>query len=96
MDLFSSDEVAERWRWPNGPVCPHCGSFNVQSGAKHRTMPHRCRDCPAKRFFSLKTGTIYQPREAELEVDMSIPTTPEELAKAAVRDVEVVTKRRRP
>lgn len=102
MDLFSSDEVAERWfaeqRWPNGSVCPHCGSFNVRSDAKHRTMPHRCRDCPDKRFFSLKTGTIYQPRKAELEVDMSIPTTPEELAiaKAVVRDVTVVTKKHRP
>ena len=64
MDLFSSDEVAEKWfteqRWPTGPVCPHCGSFNVQSGAKHRTMTHRCRDCPDKRFFSLKTRTIME------------------------------------
>ncbi len=57
-------------------------------------MTHRCRDCPDKRFFSLKAGTIYQLRKAELEVDMSIPTTPEELAiaKAVVRDVTVVTK----
>jgi len=99
MDLFSSDEVAEKWfaeqRWPSGPVCPHCGSFNVQSGAKHRTMTHRCRDCPDRRFFSLKTGTIYQPRKAELAADMSIPTTPEELAiaKAVVRDVTVVKRR---
>ena len=37
----------------------------------------------------------YQPSRAELREDMSIPTTPEELAKAVVRDVEVVTKKRR-
>lgn len=43
-------------------------------------------------------GTIYQPRKTELETDMSIPTTPEELAiaKAVVWDVTVVTKKRRP
>jgi len=31
--------IAER-RWPNGPHCPGCGSFHVQSGIKHRTMTH--------------------------------------------------------
>ena len=34
----------------------------------------------------------YQPSRAELREDVSIPTTPEELAKAVVRDVEVVTR----
>ena len=34
----------------------------------------------------------YQPSRAELREDMSIPTTPEELAKAVVRDVTVVTR----
>ena len=33
----------------------------------------------------------YRPRKAELEADMPIPATPEELAKAVVRDVMVVT-----
>ena len=39
---------------------PSCGSFNVQSNIKHKTMTHRCRDCPDKRFFSLKTGTVME------------------------------------
>ena len=43
---FSDDATAERWfgeqRWPEGPHCPYCGSTNVQSGAKHKTMPYRC------------------------------------------------------
>ena len=62
--MFPDDKTAEEWftkvRWPNGPACPYCGSVNVQTGAKHRTMTHRCRDCPDKRFFSLKTGTVMQ------------------------------------
>ena len=44
--------------WPNGPHCPKCGSMNVQSGIKHRSMTHRCRDCPKRPIFSLKTGTV--------------------------------------
>lgn len=62
--LFPDDAAAEKWieaaRWPTGPACPHCGSVNVQSGIKHRTMTHRCRDCPNRRMFSLKTGTAME------------------------------------
>ena len=63
-DLFPNDAAAEAWfaeaRWSEGPYCPHCGSHNVQAGIKHRSMTHRCRDCPDKRMFSLKTGTIME------------------------------------
>ena len=33
---------------------------NVQCGIKHPTMTHRCRDCPKRRMFTLKTGTMMQ------------------------------------
>ena len=60
--MFPTDEAAEKWiaaqRWPDGPTCPHCGSLNVQSGIKHRSMTHRCRDCPNRPMFSMKTGTV--------------------------------------
>ena len=62
MKMFSTDEAAEQWiveqRWPDGPYCPHCGSFNVQADIKHSSMTHRCRDCPNRPMFSLKTGTV--------------------------------------
>ena len=62
--LFPDDEAAECWfeskRWPHGPYCPRCGSFNVQSDIKHATMTHRCRDCPKRPMFSLKTGTAME------------------------------------
>ena len=36
---FPDDEAARRWfegvRWPEGPFCPHCGSYNVQCNVKH-------------------------------------------------------------
>ncbi len=63
-NMFPDNERARAWLekqiWPQGPFCPHCGSFNVQCGIKHKTMTHRCRDCPNRPQFSLKTGTIMQ------------------------------------
>lgn len=47
-----------KWRWPNGIGCPYCGSMNVLTKSKHKTMPHQCRDC--RKFFSVKTGTPMQ------------------------------------
>ena len=64
FQMFPTDEAAEAWftaeRWPDGPYCPHCGSRNIQCGIAHPTMTHRCRDCPKRRMFSLKTGTVMQ------------------------------------
>ena len=63
-EMFHDEAGAEAWlselRWPQGPACPSCGSLNVQAGIKHRTMTHRCRDCPDKTFFSLKFGTVME------------------------------------
>ena len=62
--IFPDDAIAGKWfeakRWPDGPYCPHCGSFNVQSGIKHKYMTHRCRDCPNRPMFSLKIGTLME------------------------------------
>ena len=63
-NMFGDEEKARGWiaeqRWPNGPYCPHCGSVNVQSNIKHKTMTHRCRDCDGKPMFSIKTGTVME------------------------------------
>ncbi len=63
-DMFRDEADAKAWieeqRWPNGPECPYCGTSNVQSGIKHKTMMYRCRACPNKAMFSLKTGTVME------------------------------------
>ncbi len=62
--MFPDDETAERWfteqRWPNGVCCPECGSVNVQTGCKHKTMPYRCREKECGKKFSVKTGTVME------------------------------------
>ncbi|MBC6402740.1 MAG: IS1595 family transposase [Hyphomonadaceae bacterium] len=62
MDMFPDDDSARKWLeseiWPDGPVCPHCDSTNIQYPIRHRTMTHRCRDCANRPQFSLKSGTV--------------------------------------
>ena len=70
--LFPDSEVAEQWfakqRWGGKPYCPHCGSENVQSGAKHKTMPYRCREKECAKRFSVKTGTVMQSSNLDYQV----------------------------
>ena len=62
--MFPDDATAERWfieqRWPDGIACHYCGSTNVQTGAKHKTMPFRCREKECAKRFSVRTGTVMQ------------------------------------
>ena len=65
LKLFPDDESARLWLerklWPYGPICPTCGSDNIQSGVKHPRMTHRCRVCEVgghKSLFSVKTNTV--------------------------------------
>ena len=64
LSLFPDDATAQRWlesrRWPQGPQCPKCGSMNVLQGAKHKSMPYRCRERACKQRFSVKMGTVME------------------------------------
>ena len=60
IEMFPNDKAAKKWfaevRWPDGITCAHCESDNVQTGAKHPTMPYHCRSC--RKYFSVRTGTV--------------------------------------
>ena len=64
LKMFPDNDTARKWYeeqvWPQGPYCPYCGTFNVQSNIKHPTMTHRCRECPNRKMFSVRTGTVLQ------------------------------------
>ena len=61
---YHNEEAArarlEAIRWPNGPFCPHCGSFNAvrMEGEAHRPGLHNCRDC--RKQFSVTVGTVFE------------------------------------
>ena len=71
---FPDDATAEAWfierRWPDGIACPHCGSTNVQTGAKHKTMPYRCREKECAKRFSAKTGTVMEGSKLGFQIWM--------------------------
>lgn len=61
-----SEETAraflEKTRWPEGPVCPHCGSvsayrLNSDPNSKTRKGVCKCRDCHKQ--FTVSVGTIF-------------------------------------
>ena len=74
MRRFPDDASAEAYfverRWPDGPACPHCGSTNVQSGTKHKTMPYRCREKECAKRFSAKSGTVMEGSKLGFQVWM--------------------------
>ena len=71
-EMFKDEKAAWVWiaeqRWPHGPACPYCGTLNVQADIKHNTMTHRCRDCPEKPMFSLRTKTVMEGSKLKYRV----------------------------
>lgn len=63
--IFSNEEAArkhfEGLRWPNGPVCPHCGVLNEATelkGDAHRPGLWKCRACEEQ--FTAMIGTVME------------------------------------
>jgi len=53
-------ETFERIRWPNGPVCPKCGSVEATKleGQAHRAGLYKCRGCAEQ--FTATVNTILE------------------------------------
>ena len=65
--MFRDEDAARNWielqRWSDGPYCPKCGSFNIQSNIAHKTATHRCRECrtgASKTMFTVRIGTVME------------------------------------
>lgn len=70
--MFPDSETAEKWfiqrRWGDEPLCPHCGSNNVQTGAKHKSMLFRCREHYCGKRFSVRIGTVMECSKLDYQV----------------------------
>jgi transposase-like protein len=60
MPEASARRLVEKWRWPNGPVCPHCGSVTVTrlEGESTRDGVFKCKDC--RKQFTVTVGTFME------------------------------------
>lgn len=60
-DATKAREWLEAELWPNGPICPHCGSIGVATllqGKTTRPGLYQCNAC--REPFTITVGTLYE------------------------------------
>jgi transposase-like protein len=66
---FADDQVCidivSQMRWPNGPVCPACGSVAERQHFLKTQKRFQCRDCGKQ--YSVKVGTIFEDSAIKLD-----------------------------
>jgi transposase-like protein len=65
-DEAKAFEYLESVLWPDGPVCPHCGSISGKHYdlRKTRLGLRKCSDC--RRQFTVKVGTVFESAHVSL------------------------------
>jgi transposase-like protein len=68
-DEDAAREALEACRWPNGPVCPHCGAFDrlvLIGGEKHSHRPglYYCNGCKGQ--FTVTVGSVFERSKVPL------------------------------
>jgi transposase-like protein len=64
VDETAAREALEAVRWPDGPVCPHCGTIGERiakvEGTKqsHRPGLYYCNECTGQ--FTVTVGTVFE------------------------------------
>lgn len=65
---FHDEEAARVWfekaRWPNGPICPKCGS--AKHYATKKLGRYRCAASTCRKDFTVQTGTVMERSHAPL------------------------------
>jgi transposase-like protein len=66
--IFSDETAARTWfettRWPNGPICPKCGSAKHYATKKPGT--YRCAAPTCRKDFTVMTGSVMERSHAKL------------------------------
>lgn len=62
VDEEKARDYLEAQRWPNGAICPHCGTRSERvtklKGSKHRPGLYQCNVCKGQ--FTVTVGTLYE------------------------------------
>jgi transposase-like protein len=63
QDPDKAREYLEAQRWPNGPVCPHCGNCDQEKitglkGKAHRAGLYQCAEC--REQFTVTVGSVME------------------------------------
>jgi transposase-like protein len=68
-DEAKAREFLEAVRWPNGPICPHCGAFESNhrlEGKSSRPGLWQCNTCHGQ--FSVTVGTVFERSKIKLNI----------------------------
>jgi len=68
-DADKAREFLESVRWPNGPICPHCGSVEGNhrlEGKASRPGLYQCNACHGQ--FSVTVGTVFEGSKIKLNI----------------------------
>ena len=70
---FRDEKAAYAWVearvWPDGPICPHCGSVDSATalqGKSTRIGVYKCRAC--RKPFTVKVGTIFEASHVPMHI----------------------------
>lgn len=70
---FHDEQAAYVWVeahvWPEGPICPHCGSVDnaaALQGKSTRIGVYKCRAC--RKPFTVKVGTIFEASHVPMHI----------------------------
>jgi len=67
QDKNLAREYLEKLRWPDGPICPHCGSIGrnyLLGGKSTRPGLYKCGDC--REQFTVTVGTLVEKSKVPL------------------------------
>jgi transposase-like protein len=74
LDEGAAFAYVEAMLWPDGPVCPHCGSFGDDvgrlNGKTTRIGLHKCYAC--KGHFTVRQGSIFESSHLPLHLWLQI------------------------
>src|SRR5215472_7770042 len=69
--IFNDEDAARRHfearRWPDGPICPHCGCIDNATelqGQSTRPGVYKCKDC--RKPFTVTVGTVMERSKVPL------------------------------
>ena len=65
--IFHDETKARKWLearlWPDGPICPHCGTIDeatLMKGKSHRPGLYQCNSEGCRKPFTVTVGTLYE------------------------------------
>ncbi|HLG90336.1 MAG TPA: IS1595 family transposase [Alphaproteobacteria bacterium] len=59
-DETEARKFLEATRWPEGPVCPHCGTVNEAYENASKPGVYRCASVECRKDFSVTVGTLFE------------------------------------